>query len=136
MRPAYDTAVVARGRTTVGASELVIERLAPHIAEFVKGEKPKSPRQGLSAIPGLKLVIEDLQAFYTEARTHRDTTDDFERLGEWFWMESKAGLLIMWLEAVALESDDKVLRQVVDMSLVTPRFWSVGPLPGTSASGW
>ena len=136
LRPAYDTAVVARGRTTVGASELAIERLAPHIAEFVKGEKPKSPRQGLSAIPGLKLVIEDLQAFYTEARTHRDTTDDFERLGEWFWMESKAGLLIMWLEAVALESDDKVLRQVVDMSLVTPRFWSVGPLPGTSASGW
>ena len=30
----------------------------------------------------------------------------------------------------------RVLRQIVDMSLVTPRFWSEGPLPGTSASGW
>jgi len=136
LRPFYEKAVEARGRTTVGASELDIDKLAPHIAEFVKGEKPKSPRKGLSPIPGLKLVIEDLQAFYSETRTHRDSIDDIELLGRWFWMETRAGLLIMWLEAVALESDDKILRQVVDMSLVTPRFWSVGPLPGTSASGW
>ncbi len=136
LRPAYDAAVTARGRTTVGASDLDVNLLAPHIAEFVKGGKPKSPRKGLSPIPGLKLVIEDLQAFYSEARTHRDDIDDFELLGEWFWMETKAGLLIMWLEAVALHTEDKILRQVVDMSLVTPRFWSVGPLPGSSASGW
>ena len=30
----------------------------------------------------------------------------------------------------------ELLRQIVDMSLVTPRFWSEGPLPGTSGSGW
>lgn len=136
LRPAYDAAVAARGRTTVGASELEVPGLAPHIAAFVKGDKPKSPRKGLSPIPALKLVIEDLQAYYTEARTHRDGIDDFELLGKWFWEESKAGLLLLWLEAVALESEDRVLRQVVDMSLITPRFWSEGPLPGTSGSGW
>lgn len=136
LRPAYDAAVAARGRTTVGASELAIERLAPHIAAFVKGGKPRSPRKGLSPIPALKLVIEDLQAYYTEARTHRDGIDDFELLGRWFWEESKAGRLILWLEAVALDSEDRVLRQIVDMSLVTPRFWSEGPLPGSSGSGW
>ena len=136
LRPAYDAAVAARGRTTVGASELEIEGLAPHIAAFVKGDKPRSPRKGLSPIPALKLVIEDLQAYYTETRTHRDGIDDFELLGKWFWEKSKAGLLILWLEAVALETEDRVLRQVVDLSLVTPRFWSEGPLPGTSGSGW
>lgn len=136
LRPAYEAAVSERARTTVGASDLDIEMLAPHIAAFIKGEKPGSPRRGLSPIPGLKLVIEDLQAYYTETRTHRDSVDDIELLGEWFWMRCKAGRMIMWLEAVALESDDRVLRQVVDMSLVTPRFWSEGPLPGTSASGW
>lgn len=136
LRPAYDAAVAARGRTTVGASELEVSGLAPHIAAFVKGGKPSSPRKGLSPIPALKLVIEDLQAFYTEARTHRDGIDDIELLGRWFWEESKAGRLILCLEAVSLASDDKVLRQIVDMSLVTPRFWSEGPLPGTSASGW
>ena len=136
LRPAYEAAAAARGRTTVGASELAVSGMAPHIAAFVRGEKPKSPRKGLSPIPALKLVIEDLQAYYTEARTHRDAIDDFELLGKWFWEESKAGQLILWLEAVSLESDDKVLRQIVDMSLVTPRFWSEGPLPGTSASGW
>ena len=67
---------------------------------------------------------------------HRDDIDDFEVLGKWFWEESKVGKLILALEAVSLESNDKVLRQIVNMSLITPRFWSEGPLPGTSASGW
>ncbi|MEM7258217.1 MAG: hypothetical protein AAF404_12620 [Pseudomonadota bacterium] len=136
LKPAYDAAVAARNRTTVGACDLAVEELAPHIAEFVKGGKPKGARQGLARIPGLKLAIEDLQAYYTEARTHRDNIDDIELLGDWFWRETRAGLLIMWLEAVSLDSEDNVLRQIVDMSLVTPRFWSEGPLPGSSASGW
>ena len=133
---AYNEAIRARGRTTVGASELPLEDLVPYIATFVKGNKPRSPRKGVPPIPLLKLVVEDLTAYYTEARTHKDGIDDIELLGKWFWEESLAGELILWLEAVSLESDDKVLRQIVDMSLITPRFWSEGPLPGTSASGW
>ena len=100
------------------------------------GERTKSPRKGLSPIPALKLAIEDLQAYYSETRTHRVGIDDSELLGDWFWLESKAGQLIMWLEAVSLESKDEVLRQIIDMSLVTPRFWSEGPSPGTYASDW
>ena len=84
----------------------------------------------------LKLVVEDLEAYYSEARTHRDGIDDFEVLGRWFWEETRAGHMLMLLEAVSLESDDRVLRAIVDMSLMTPRFWSEGPLPGSSASGW
>ena len=74
--------------------------------------------------------------YCTEARTYRDGIDDIELMGKWFWEETRAGQLILGLEAVALETEDRVLRQIVDMSLVTPRFWSEGPLPGTSASGW
>ncbi|MFT5113072.1 MAG: hypothetical protein ACI8P9_002400 [Parasphingorhabdus sp.] len=81
-------------------------------------------------------MVEDLNAYYTETRTHSDGIDDFEILGKWFWEESKSGQLIRSLEAMSLESEDKVLRQIVDMSLITPRFWSNGPLPGTSASSW
>ena len=136
LRTAYNTAVTDRRRTTVGASELPIEAFAPYIGEFVKGHKPKSPRKGLTPVPLLKLVVEDLNAYYTETWTHSDGIDDFELMGKRFWQESKAGLLIMYLEAMSLESEDKVLRQIVDMSLITPRFWSEGPLPGTSASDW
>ena len=132
LRPAYDAAVAARGRTTVGASGLAIEDLAPFITAFVRGEKPKSPRKGVTPIPLLKLAAEDLAAFYTETRTHRDAIDDFERMGEWFWEQTRAGRLLLSLEAVSLESDDKVLRQIVDMLLLTPRFWSEGPLPSES----
>ena len=136
LKSAYESAVAYRGRTTVGASEMSISDFAPFIATFVKGDIPKSPRKGLGAIPQLKLVVEDLQAYYTEAVTHRDGIDDFEKIGSWFWEETKAGRLILALEAVSLESENRVLRQIVDMSLITPRFWSEGPLPGSSGSGW
>ena len=57
-------------------------------------------------------------------------------LGKWFWEETHAGKLLLAIEAVSLESDDQVLRQIASMSLLTPRFWSEGPLPGISGSGW
>ena len=57
-------------------------------------------------------------------------------MGEWFWEKTKAGRLLLLLEAVSLASKDKVMLQIVEMSLMTPRFWSEGPLPGTSAAGW
>ena len=132
----YTAAVIERGRTTVGASELPIQEFVPFIAEFVKGNKPKSRRKGLSPVPLLKLVVEDLAAYYTEARTHRDSIDKIELLGKWFWEETKAGELLLWLEAVSLVSEDKVLAQIVEMSLITPRFWSEGPTPGNSGAGW
>ena len=132
----YESAVVSRERTTVGASELSIEELTPFISEFIKGNIPKSPRKGISPIPLLKLVAEDLEAYYTETRTHRDKIDDLELMGSWFWEETSAGQLLLSLEAVSLVSENKVLRQVVEMSLITPRFWSEGPLPGLSGSGW
>ena len=132
----YDKAVNFRGRTTVGASEVLMNDYVNFISSFVKGEIPQSTRKGIGPVPLLKLVVEDLQAYYTETITFRDKIDDFEKIGAWFWEETKAGRLILCLEAVSLKSENRVLRQIVDMSLITPRFWSEGPLPGTSGSGW
>ena len=134
--PDYFKALQNVGRTTVGASELEISDFVPFISEFAKGNKPKSPRKGLPAIPLLKLVVEDLNAVYTETRIYKDKIDDFEMLGKWFWEETYAGKLLLAVEAVSLESNDQVLRQIASMSLLTPRFWSEGPLPGISGSGW
>ena len=134
--PDYEAAVAARGRTTVGASELEIADFAPFVSEFIRGEIPKSPRKGLPAIPLLKLVVEDLEAYYTETRTHRDGIDDLELMGKWFWEETRAGRLLLSLEAVSIASENKVMLQIVEMSLMAPRFWSEGPLPGSSAAGW
>ena len=49
--PDYFKALQNVGRTTVGASELEISDFVPFISEFAKGNKPKSPRKGLPAIP-------------------------------------------------------------------------------------
>ena len=136
LSPDYEKAIASRGRTTVGASELPIEGLVAFIGEFFSGNVPKSPRKGLPAIPLLKLVVEDLEAYYTETRTYRERIDDLEMMGKWFWEETKAGHLLLLLEAVSIASENKILLQIVEMSLMTPRFWSEGPLPGTSAAGW
>ena len=114
LRPDYEAAMKSRGRTTVGASELNVRDLAPFIAEFFSGDIPKSPRKGLPAIPLLKLVVEDLEAYYTETRTHRDNIDDLELMGKWFWEETKAGRLLLLLEAVSIASDNKVMLQIVE----------------------
>ena len=42
LRPDYEAAIAARGRTTVGASGLAIEELAPFVASFLDGEIPVS----------------------------------------------------------------------------------------------
>ena len=136
LRPDYTAAVAARGRTTVGASGLSVAELPPFVVEFLNGEIPQSHRKGIPAIPLLKLVVEDLEAYYTETWTHRDNIDDFELMGKWFWEESKAGRLLLLLEAISVASENKVMLQIVEMSLMAPRFWSEGPLPGTSAAGW
>ena len=136
LMPDYLKAIDNNGRTTVGASEMEISDFVPYISEFAKGNKPKSPRKGLPAIPLLKLVVEDLNAVYTETRIYKYKIDDLEMLGKWFWQETYAGKLLLAIEAVSLESDDQVLRQIASMSLLTPRFWSEGPLPGISGSGW
>ena len=136
LRDDYEAAVLSRGRTTVGASHLRIDDLAPFIARFIKGEIPKSPRKGLPAIPLLKLAVEDLEAYYTETRTYRDKIDNLELMGSWFWENTSAGRLLLSLEAVSLVSSDRVMLQIVEMSLMAPRFWSNGPLPGSSAAGW
>ena len=136
LRDDYNVAVMARGRTTVGASHMEINKLAPFICEFVKGEMPKSPRKGVPSIPLLKLVVEDLEAYYTETLTYRDKVDDLELVGKWFWEETTAGRMLLCLEAASLESSDRVMLQIVEMSLMAPRFWSEGPLPGSSAAGW
>ena len=97
---------------------------------------PKSPRKGLPAIPLLKLAVEDLEAYYTETRTYRDKIDNLELMGSWFWENTSAGRLLLSLEAMSLVSSDRVMLQIVEMSLMAPRFWSNGPLPGSSAAGW
>ena len=135
-RPVYDHALAARGRNTGGDGWLPVEELGPFIVTLRDGAIPKSPRIGIPPRPLLNLVVEDLEAYYTETRTHRDSIDDLELMGEWFWEKTKAGRLLLLLEAVSIASENKVMLQIVEMSLMAPRFWSEGPLPGTSAAGW
>lgn len=124
IRPEYDAAVARRGRTTVGASELAIEELAPFIVSWLTTDKVKSPRKGVPPLMMLKLACEDLWAYYTETASGSRGMTGMEDLGDWFWAETKAAKAILALEALSEESDDKALKQLVEMFLIVPRFWA------------
>jgi len=124
LRPEYEKAVEKHGRTTVGASGLEVEALAPFILSFLGGDKVRSPIKGLAPFAVLKLACEDLTAYYTEAASGARGILAFEELGHWFWSETHAAQAILALEALSDESDDPVLRQLIDHFLIVPRFWA------------
>jgi len=124
LRLGYDAAVKKRGRTTVGASGLAIEELAPFIVSWLTSEKVKSPRKGVPPLMMLKLACEDLWAYYTETASGVRGITGMEELGDWFWAETEAAKAILALEVLSEQSENKALRQLVELFLIVPRFWA------------
>ncbi len=124
LRPDYDGAVKTRGRTTVGASGLEIEELAPFIVSWLGGEKVKSPRKSVPPLAMLKLACEDLWAYYTETASGARGVTGMEELGDWFWAETEAAKAILALEVLSEDSENRALRQLVELFLIVPRFWA------------
>jgi len=124
LRADYEKTVEKRGRTTVGASGLDVEALAPFILRVLGEEKVRSPIKGLAPLAVLKLACEDLTAYYTEAAGGARGILGLEELGHWFWSETHAAQAILALETLSDESDDPVLRQLIDHFLIVPRFWA------------
>lgn len=112
LRPWYDIALEKRGRTTVGTSGIETDALADFICSFLGESVPASPVPGVPAGFTLKLAAEDLKAYYTEAITAQPGQDALtsETLTDWFWLETKAGQLLITLRTTLGESSDQMLK--------------------------
>jgi hypothetical protein len=120
MHPWYDLSMRARTRTTAGVSVLEPHALAKFIGEFLEGNIPISPQEDIASAALLKLVVEDLKAFYFEAATAQPGQEkaDSRTLSQWFWRETVAGKVLVAVREAHKDNEDEVLKRVVTRLLV------------------
>jgi len=117
LMPWYDLARNRRGRTTVGLSGVTIEDAACALGSFLR-QNTIAVFHGLSAGATLKLICEDIRAYYHEAAAARPGTPDAAGIQNWFWRQTTAGHAFLELHKACLESADESLRQLCATSLV------------------
>lgn len=120
LMPWYDMAVHKRGRTTVGVSGINIQKGAEFLVAFLYDQNTPSPRDDLSLGDALKLVSEDVKAFFLEAVTAQPGAASSSQLADWFWRETEAGKLLLDLKAACLKSSDPSIK-LLGTLLIVPR---------------
>lgn len=118
VRPHYERARAARGRTTVGVSGLAMEAIPAYVAGFLGPEPPSSPRTDLSAMLTLRFALDDLRAYYTEAAAPDRALPSSRQLADWFWDQTLAGRVIRAVRLRGLESDDAEVVAIAKGALV------------------
>jgi hypothetical protein len=117
LMPWYDLARERRGRTNVGLSGIPLSDAAQRIGAFVHtGAKPSL--NGLTAGESLKLLIEDVRAYYYEAAAARPGAPDAAAIQGWFWDETAGGRTFLAMQARCEASEDKSLQRLCATSIV------------------
>ena len=114
MRPWYDMALSQRQRTTVGASNMELEKLGDFIYAFLEGDEPDNPRDDVPLPNALKLAVEDLKSYYIEGITAQPGLENASSqvLQDWFWDETVAGKVLLDLKKVCEASEDKIMNMI------------------------
>ncbi len=118
LRPWYDMAVKARGRTTYGISGLDPAGIARFVTDFIKDQATPSPRPDIGVGQLLKWATDDLKAYYFEAATARPGASSDAILADWLWGETVCGRLFLELAEICAKSDDAMVLRLGDRSLV------------------
>ena len=115
----------AIGRRLAGRLELPfvdaddeIEAAARYMAAFLDQAEPEPPRDGLPAAELLKLVVEDVKAFYVEAALAQPGQGSSEAAAESFWGDTEAGRIMLALHPVLAGHADKEMRFLAQWLLV------------------
>jgi hypothetical protein len=115
--PWYDLARERRGRTTVGVSGLSVEDAARRIGAHLSG-KPMANIEGYNQGATLKLAVEEVRAYYSEAAAARPGSAGAEEILQWFWNATAAGRAFVALQKACLAGTDESARTFASRSLV------------------
>jgi hypothetical protein len=123
LRPWFDEALKARGRTTVGLSGLDaggMDRAADFVARFAAGDAPELPEGIAHEWPGaMRFVTDDLKAFYFEAATAQPgaAAPSAQELSRWLFMETTLGDVLFRL-IDRLETSEELREQFMPFVIV------------------
>ena len=118
LQPWYDRYMKEHARTSVGVSALAIDDIINVLAAMFDAELPASPIADLSLGESLRLVVDDLKAFYNEAMLAQPGASPNDALVRWFWDETAAGSILLELKDRCLASDDEELKLFGSVFLV------------------
>jgi len=121
LSPWYDLAVRTRGRTTVGPSGLDLKVCAKFFAEFLENQEVAPPRADLLKGRVLKLVYEDLKAYYGEAITAQPGYVSSLQVETWLFNETVFGKMLWTLRSICRASDDEYYQYLGGNSIVPDR---------------
>lgn len=124
--PAWEDRKQRTGRTMVGNSRLPPSEWLPCATQFLTGQLPDSPVDGLSPAVVLRYVSDDIKALYYEAAQAVPPYPTNRQMENWFWYETLASDFLRALRSKALESNHKGFnvacsRFVVPMPFVERR---------------
>jgi hypothetical protein len=112
LAPAYAQSCMRRKRSSVGLSTLVPAACGDYLAAWLRGERPASLVDDMSAALLLRFVIDDLKAFALEAALLPGTKPSSRQLGDWLWNETALGAALQVLRRTCLAGDDERLKTV------------------------
>lgn len=110
--PAWEAARKRFGRTTVGNSGLAPDAWAAYAAQFLSGQIPESPIEGLSPAVVLRYVADDIKALYFEAAQAEGAQPSPAQVANWFWGTTLAADFLRALRLAAMESDHNGFKTV------------------------
>lgn len=119
--PWYNLAVDQRGRTTVGISDLDIQQAGRFLAGYLDDEATPAPRGDLTTARLLKLVCEDLKAYYSEAASAQPGMSASIAVEHWLFNETVLGKLLWQLRNTRTEHEDDETRFFARRSLIPDR---------------
>ena len=118
LQPWYDRHIKEHGRTLYGASTLALDDVVDAIAAMFADVMPPPPVPDASLGEGLRLVIDDLKAFYVEAMMAQPGTSPNDSLVRWFWDETTAGAILLDLKERCLAAEDEEIKLLGSVFLV------------------
>ncbi len=120
-QPWYDRGVEARSRTTVGLSGLDFDEIAQLIANACTGQALPHAGDASAWSEKLKLAVEDLKAFYSEAMLAQPGVAPGPHLEDWFWDNTVAGKTLLELRETLSTEADPALNLLGKLLLVPHR---------------
>ena len=117
LAPWHDLAVKRRERTTTGLSGMTMDEAAQFVTSYLHSS-PAPNLPGMSAGETLKLVCDDIRAYYYEAAAAQPGNPDAPAVLHWFWHDTAAGRAFLALQKVCVDSDDQTLQVLGGNSLV------------------
>jgi hypothetical protein len=117
LAPWHDLAVKRRARTTTGLSAMTMDDAAQFVTAYLNSS-PAPNFDGMNAGETLKIVCDDIRAYYYEAAAAQPGNPDAGAVLHWFWRDTVAGRAFLALQKICLASNDQSLQVLGGNSLV------------------